>query len=154
MRWPFGPPHLTLKPSKKKQNKKQKQKLNPPKKAPKNKKTKKQKKQKKKKKSNKTQKYQKKSISVISQNFLCFGGGGVQKLPFLTTWPRKRAPPKHYKNRGFSLFFEKRYASRNGHFWTKKPKSRNSSYHFFFAFFLFQQQKTPKLAETPIFIVL
>ena len=38
-------------------------------------------------------------------------------------------------------------------FGPKKPKSRNSSYHFFFAFFLFQQQKTPKLAETPIFIV-
>ena len=29
-------------------------------------------------------------------------GGGVKKFPFLTTRPRKRAPPKHYKNRGFS----------------------------------------------------
>ena len=28
MRWPFGPPHLTLKPSKKKTNKKPKQKQN------------------------------------------------------------------------------------------------------------------------------
>ena len=37
-------------------------------------------------------------------------------------------------------------------FGPKKPKSRNSSYHFF-AFLLFQQQKTPKLAETHIFIV-
>ena len=34
-------------------------------------------------------------------------------------------------------------------FGPKKPKSRNSSYHFyFFAFFLFQQQKDPKLAES------
>ena len=50
-----------------------------------------------------TKKTPKKSFSVISPNFL-FLGAGVQKLPFLTTWPRKRAPPKHYKNRGFSLF--------------------------------------------------
>ena len=135
MRWPFGPPHLTLKPSKKKPKKTKKQ----------TKKTKNERKSKK-------RKNTKKRAFQLSVNF--FGGGGVQKLPFLTTWPRKRAPPKHYKNRGFSLFFfEKSYASRNGHFWTKKPKSRNSSYNFFLPFFLFQQQKTPKLAETHIFVV-
>ena len=92
VRWPEGPPHLTLKPSKK-NPKKQKRKKH------KQKKTKR-----KERKSKKTQKYQKKSFSIISQNFL-FLGGGVQKLPFLTTWPRKRAPPKRYKNRGFNLFF-------------------------------------------------
>ena len=27
---------------------------------------------------------------------------GVQNFPFLTTWPKKRAPKKQYKNRGFS----------------------------------------------------
>ena len=49
---------------------------------------------------------------------------------------------KHYKNRGFSKALKKnRYASRNGHFWTK-TKSRDSNYHCCFAFFfLFQQQK-------------
>ena len=38
--------------------------------------------------------------------------------------------------------------------WTKKHKSRNFSYHCFCLSLLFQQQKTPKLAETLIFIVL
>ena len=73
----------------------------------------------------------KKNFSVISQMFYFLGG--VQKLPFLTIWPRKRTPPKHYKNWGFQpiSFFWKSYVSRNGHFWTKKPRSRNSSYHLF-----------------------
>ena len=133
MRWPFGPPHLTLKPTKiTRKTKKTKNK----------KKTKKT--TKKEIKSKKTQKPKKELFSYQSKfSFL----GGVQKLPFLTTWARKRAPPKHYKNRGFSLFFfEKSYALRNGHFWTKKPTSRNSSYHFFLPFFLFQQQKNTKIS--------
>ena len=80
MRWPFGPPHLTLKPSKKRTKK--------------NKETKK----------TKNTKQPKKNFSVINQNCLFLGGGGP-KIVFLTTWPRKRAPPKHSQNRGFSLFF-------------------------------------------------
>ena len=36
----------------------------------------------------------------------------------------------------------------------KKPKFINSSYHIFFAFFFsFNNKKTQKSAETPIFIV-
>ena len=31
----------------------------------------------------------------MSQNVLYFGW--VSKISFLTTWPKKRAPPKHYK---------------------------------------------------------
>ena len=143
MRWPFGPPHLTLKPSKK--NKKQRKQTKT-----KNKKTN-QKSKKKKRKSKKTQKYQKELFRYQSKfSIFC---GGVQKLPFLTTWPRKCAPPKHYKNWGFSLFFEISYASRNGHFWTKKAQIQKVQLSFFLPFLLFQQQKTPKLAETPIFIV-
>ena len=34
------------------------------------------------------------------QAFLLFWE--VQNFPSLTTWPKKRAPPKHYKNMGFS----------------------------------------------------
>ena len=97
MRWPFGPPHMTLKPSKKhKKNKTNKT----------NKKTNKEKKRKKKKKkkARKHKKYSKMSFSVISENFLLFWVG-VQNFPFLTTWPKKRAPKKHYKNRGFRAFF-------------------------------------------------
>ena len=123
MRWPFGPPHLTLKPSKiKKQKNKTKQKQNKNKKtnkkgqrwpfgpphmtlkpSKKNKKKQNQKKKNKKKKQKKTrknQKYSKMSFSVISENFLFFWLG-VQNFPFFTTWPKKRAHKKHYKNRGF-----------------------------------------------------
>ena len=136
MRWPFGPPHLTLKPSKKRK------KTKPPKN---HKKTQKRKTNKE---HVKTQKYQKKGFSVISQNFLFWGG--VQKFPFLTTWPRKRAPKEHYKNWGFSkAFWKNSYASRNGHFWTKKPYPEIPD-HFFGSFLLFQQQKTQNSAETPV----
>ena len=66
------------------------------------------------------------SFSVINQKFdFCMG---VQNFPCWQLGP-KGAPPKHNKNRCFSkLFFEKTYASRNGHFWTKKyqnPEIRN-----------------------------
>ena len=101
VRWPFGPPHLTLKPPKKKTEKKKKRKKIP-----------------------------KMSFSVISQNFLCFLLG-VRNFPFLTTWPKKRAPQKHYKiGVSANIFLKKTYASRNGHLWTKN-KFRNSSYHLF-----------------------
>ena len=90
MRWPFGPPHLTLKPSNKKHQKKQK------KKQTKKNQTKKQKKEKK--------EAPKNSFSVISQ-FFPFFWVAFQNFPFLTPWPRKRAPKKHYKNRGFRAFF-------------------------------------------------
>ena len=140
MRWPFGPPHMTLKPSKKTQKK--------------TKQTKKQKKKKKEKKTRKHKKYSKMSFSVISENFLLFWVG-VQNFPFFTTWPKKRAPKKNYKNWGFRAFFLKsRCASRNGHFWTQKSQIPKFQLSFFFAcFLLFQQHKTQKFAETPIFIV-
>ena len=127
MRWPFGPPHLTLKPSKK-QTKKTKNK---------------------KKTNKKTQKYKKQKLSVINQ---FFGGGGVQKLPFLTAWPRKRAPSKHYKNRGFSLFFEKIMRHETAIFGPKKSQIQKFQLSFFACFFN-NNKETPKLAETPIVIV-
>ena len=100
MRWPFGPPHLTLKPSKNKNKTETKQKQN--------KKTN-QNKQKMKKKLRRSE-IPKHDLSVISQNLQFFGGGGP-KSPGLTTWPKKRAPKKHYKNRGYSKpIFEKQIA--------------------------------------------
>ena len=148
MRWPFGPPHLTLKPSNKKHQK--------TKKTNKQKTKQKNKKKEKKKPKKKTAKTPKNCFSVISQIFPFLGG--FSKFPFFDTlaqWPRKRAPNKHYKTRGFRAFFlESRCASRNGHFWTKKPKIYKFQLSFFFAYFLlFQKQKTQKSAETPIFIV-
>ena len=82
MRWPFGPPHPTLKPSKKKQkNKKNKKK----------KKTNK-KKQKKERKSKKHKNTKKKSFSVISQNFLFLGG--CPKIAFFDNLAQKTRTPK------------------------------------------------------------
>ena len=141
MRWPFGPPHLTLKTLQKKQKRETKNKTN-------------KKNQKKERKSKKTQKYPQKELFSYQSKFSSFLGG-CPKIAFFDNLAQKMRTQKHYKNRGFQpIFLEKSYASRNGHFWTKKPKFINSSYHFFFfAFFLFQKQKTQKSAETPIFIV-
>ena len=135
MRWPFGPPHLTLKPSKKN---------------PKNKKTKKTtKKQERKEGKKETAKIPKNSFSIISQIFPFLVG--FQNLPFLTSWPKKRASKKHYKNWVSSTFFLKsRCASRNGHFWNKKPKVINFNYHFFGPIFFSFNNKKPKIAETPV----
>ena len=75
------------------------------------------------------------SFSVISENFLLFWLG-VQNFPFLTTWPKKRAHKKHYKNSGFSAFFLKSScASRNGHFWTKKSQIHKFQLSIFFSLF-------------------
>ena len=118
MRWPEGPPHMTLKPSKK-NTKKNNNKTPPPKK---------------KRKQEKTKNYSKMSFSVISENCLLFWVG-VQNFPFLTTWPKKRAPKKHYKNRGFRPFFWKAdVRHETAIFGPKKPKFINSSYHFFCLF--------------------
>ena len=128
MRWPFGPPHLTLKPSKKKTKNKKK----------KNKKERKKRKQRKQRKKHK--KYQKRAFQ-LSVNFFFFLVG-VQNFPFLTTWPKKRAPQKHYKNKGFSNpFFGKQFCVTKRPFLDKKTKSRNSNYHVVLPFLLFRQQK-------------
>ena len=148
MRWPFGPPHLTLKPSKnnktKKNKKKNKTKNN----------TKKTKKKKTKKEKEKNTKYQKKSFSVISQNFLFFDRVSKNCL-FLTPWPRKRAPKNTIKI-GVSacFFFGKKLCVTKRPFLDKKTQIQKFQLSFFFLpFFLFQKQKTQKSAETPIFIV-
>ena len=128
MRWPFGPPHLTLKPSKKNKQKK---------KIKKEKKTKEKKKQ-------KTQNTKKELFSYQSVFLFLVG---VQNFPFLTTWPKKRAPKNTIKI-GVSAthFLENSFASRNGHFWTKKAKSRNSSYHFFCPFSSLSTTKNTKIS--------
>ena len=106
MRWPFGPPHLTLKTLKKKQNKTNNEGLGPsevgevapPKKQPKQpqkyKENKKQKNGKKKKntRKQKTQKYPKNIVQLSVTFFFCFWW--VSKISFLTTWPKTRAPQK------------------------------------------------------------
>ena len=78
MRWPFGPPHLTLKPSQKNKETKNKKQSKT-----KNRKKKKQKKGKK----QKNTKMPKKSFSVISQIFLFLVG--VQNFPFFDNLAKK-----------------------------------------------------------------
>ena len=79
MRWPFGPPHVTPKPSKQKTQKQKKNKEN-------------KKKQEKKKPTKKTAKYPKISFSVISQIFLFLGG--FSKFPFFDTLAQKARTQK------------------------------------------------------------
>ena len=165
MRLPFGPPHLTLNPPKKtKKKKKQKQNktkktnkegLGPSEVARRNKENKKKNKKTRKKRSQtKNSKNTQKLAFQLSAKFFFFWVA-FQNFPFLTPWPRKRAPKQHYKNRGFRAFFLKSCcASRNGHFWTKKRKIYKFQLSLFLAYFLlFQQPKNPKIAETPIFLV-
>ena len=147
MRWPFGPPHLTLKPSKKKhKNTKTKKET---------KKTKeKTKKQEKKEAKKKQQKYPKISFSVISQIFLFFGW--LFKISLFWHLGPESAHPKNTIKIGVSgpFFLKSCCASRNGHFWTKKPKIYKFQLSFFFGLFSsLSTTKNPKIAETPIFIV-
>ena len=114
MRWPFGPPHLTLKPSRKTKKNKTKKKQNT--------------------------KIPKKTFQ-LSINFFCFGGW--PKFPLFDNLAKKRAPKKHYENRGFSkAFFENRYASRSGHFWIKKTQIPKFQLSFLVVFFSFSTKNT------------
>ena len=151
MRWPFGPP----------------QPLNPPKKTNKPRQTKKKQTKKKKKNKKKNKKTRKKrsppkkqqkhqkiafQLSVKFFHFSCW----LFKISLFWHLGPESAHPKNTIKIGVSgpFFLESRCASRNGHFWTKKTKIHKFQLSFFFAYFLlFQQQKTPKIAETPIFIV-
>ena len=178
MRWPFGPPHLTLKPSKKnkkKQNKEQKTKkkrnkegLGPSevalwatsptkntkkkkKKTNKKKPNKKTKKKKKRSPKKKQQKYQKVAFQLSVKFFLFWVA--FQNFPFLTPWPRKRAPKKHYKNRGFRAFFfgKQMCVTKRPFLDQKKPKFINFSYHFFLPIFFLSKTKNTKICWNPYF---
>ena len=84
------------------------------------------------------------------QSEFSFFGGGVQNSLFLTTWPRKCAPPKHYKHRGFSTsIFEKQLRHETAIFGQKKPNPEIPV----IIFFSVNNKKTHESAETPIFIV-
>ena len=131
MRWPFGPPHLTLEPSKKiKKNKKQTNKQTKKKKGEENKNT-------------------KRRALQLSINFFFFGG--CPKCPFLTTWPKKRPTTKHYKSWVFSkAFFEKQMCVTKRLFLDKKQNLKVQLSFLLPILFSFNKRKIQKLAETPI----
>ena len=85
MRWPFGPPHLTLKPSNKKHQKKKKKKQ-------KKNQTKQKKKEKKKPPTKKQQKHQKIAFQLSVKFFLFLGG--FSKFPFFDTLAQKARTQK------------------------------------------------------------
>ena len=138
MRWPFGPPHLTLKPSKKTKHKK-KQNKKQHKKTQKETKTKKEK--------VKNTKIPQKELFSYQSKFSFFLTGYPKIAFFLAPWPRKRAPQNTIKIGVPACFFwgERSYASRNGHFWTKNPNSEIPVIIFFLAFFSFSKTKNTKI---------
>ena len=153
MRWPFGPPHLTLKPSKKNKKKQQKNK-NKKEKKTKKKTTKKQKKKKNQERKRKKHKNTKKRAFQLSVKIFFFLTG-YPKIAFFDTLAQKTRTQKHYKNRGFSLFFWKKVMRHEtAIFGQKKTQIQKFQLSFFFLpFFSFKNKKTQKSAETPIFIV-
>ena len=139
MRWPFGPPHLTLTPSKKKtKNKKQKQKTK--------KQTKKTKKQEKVKKHKNT----KKELFSYQSNFSFFGGGVSKNCLFWLLGPENAHPQNTIKIGVSAYFLKKKLCVTKRPFLDQKNPNPEIPVIISFCLFLFQQQKTPKLAETPI----
>ena len=68
--------------------------------------------------------------------------------------PKSAHPKKHYKNRGFSNpFCGRQFWVTKRPFLDKKSQIQKFQLSFFCPFLLLQQQRTQKLAETPIFTV-
>ena len=128
MKWPFGPPHLTPKPSKKNKTKKQ------------NKKTKKEKKE-------KHKKYKKKAFQ-LSVNFLV----GVENYHFWQLGP-KRAHPKNTIKIGVSArFFEMQLCVTKQPFLDQKnPKPEIPVIILYLPFSSLSTTKTTKIGWNPYF---
>ena len=129
MRWPFGPPYLTLKTKNKQTNQK----------ANKNEKE-----------ETKRTQYQKMSFSVISQFLVLLVG--VQNFPFLTTWPKKRVPKKHCKIWVFSNpFFGKQSCITKPPVLDQKTQNQTFQLSFLGAFFFSFNNKRHTNALKPLF---
>ena len=147
MRWPFGPPHLTLKPSKKQKTKNKKQKK------PKNRKINK-KKENKGRKTKKTQKYQKRAFQLSVKIFFLFWR--VSKISLFDNLAKKARTQKNTIKIGVSAtrFVENSSEWRNGHFWTKKHQIQKFQLSFFFCLFSsLTTTKNTQISWNPYFIV-
>ena len=144
MRWPFGPPHLTLKPSKKTKQKKQKKQNKKT-----TKKTKKKKNQERKSKKHKNTK--KRAFQLSVKIFFLFDRVSKNCL-FLTPWPRKRAPKNTIKI-GVSacLFWKEVMRHETAIFGRKNPNSEIPVIIFFLPFFFFKNKKHKNLLK-PLFL--
>ena len=102
----------------------------------------------KKEKKQKDTKIQKRAFQ-LSVNFLVFGG--CPTFPFLTTWPKKRAPKKHSKNRGISkAFFEQQMCVTKRQLLDQKNPRPEIPAFILLGLFSLSTRRTQKLAETPI----
>ena len=144
MRWPFGPPHLTLKPSKKNKTQKKTKKKNKTKKT--------QKKNQNKERKSKKHKNTKKRAFQLSVKIFFFFDRVSKNCLFLTPWPRKRAPQNTIKI-GVSAYFFCKEVMRHetAIFGQKKPKFINSSYHLFSCLFFSFKNKNTKICWNPYF---
>ena len=133
MRWLFGPPHLTLKPSKKIKN-------NPPPK---------------KKNQTTTRKKQKTPKNFqLSINILCVFCSVHQSI-FWQPGPKHAHPPNSIKiGVSENQFLENSCASQNGHFWTPKTQIQKWLLSWFLGgLVLFFQQQKAKNVLKPLFLV-
>ena len=126
MRWPFGPPHLTLNPPKKtKTQKKQKNKKQEKKKPPKN-----------------QQKYQKIAFQ-LSVKFFHFSWSLFKFSLFWHLAPKSAHPKNTIKIGVSGPFFEKQMCVTKRPFLDQKNQNSWISVHFFAYFFSFNNTKPP-----------
>ena len=90
-----------------------------------------------------------KRVFQLSIKFSCFGG--CPKFPFfLTTWPKKRAPKRDNKNRGFGkAFFDKQMCVTKQPFLDKNNQKFQLS--FFCLIFCFSTTRKTKIGWNPHF---
>ena len=94
----------------------------------------------------KNSKHTKKRVFQLSVNF--FLGGFF----FLTPWPQKRSPPKHYKNRGSRPFlWGKADVRHKTAIFGQKPKFINFIYHFLLPIFFSFNNKKTQICRNPYF---
>ena len=140
MRWPFGPPHLTLKPSKKKKTKKTKE-------------IKMKKNEKKENKGKKPKKHKNAKKRAFQLSVIFFFFWWVSKISLFWQLGQKSAHPKNTIKIGVSAthFVENSSESRNGHFWTKKTQIQKFQLSFFLPFSSLTTTKNTKVSRNPYF---
>ena len=89
----------------------------------------------------------KNELSSYQSKFSFFGWGVQNEIfLFLATWPKKRAPPKHYRNMGFSLlFFEKKICVTKRPFLDQKTQIQKFQLSFFLPTFFSLNNKNSSI---------
>ena len=77
----------------------------------------------------------------------------MSRISLFDTWPKKRAPIKHFKNRGFSKVFFNTDVRHEPAIFGPKTQNQKFQLSLFFAFSSLSTTQTQTCAKTPIFIV-